>query len=908
MASASDSGPLRTSEIEFPEKDLALRSQVSELGHLVGRVLAEQSGEAFFELVERARTAAIRRREGSDVHELDAVVAGLPAAEAEELVRAFALYFRVVNLAETVHRIRRRREYDRDPDGAQRGGLVAALADLKAAGLDLDELRGLLAQLSIEPVFTAHPTQATRNSVLEKERRVATRLIERFNPSLTPHELASNQARVRAEITAIWQTAEHPPSRPTVFDEVEHGLFYLREVVYPALPVLYERLAAACERLYDESLEAPRLVHFSSWVGGDMDGNPNVTAETVEAALERHRQELLRAYRRDLLDLAGKLSQTVPQTPVDAAVEERVALYSDAFPEALGAISPRYRNMPYRVLLRLMVAKLDATDADAADGYRSGHELAADLSTIATSLTHNRGEHAGLFSVRRVQRRAEAFGLHLAGLDIRQDGLVHRRVIGRLLGVADWLEVPAADRAERLRGAIAEHRTPAREPDDEARATLEVFAAIRRGRERFGEEAIGPYIISMAADADDVLSVLLLAQWAGLDVDGQVPLDVAPLFETVPDLEAAPRVMQALFADPLYAEHLERRGRRQLVMVGYSDSSKDGGVLASRWALQSAQRALLAVHREAGVHMTVFHGRGGTVSRGGGKTHRAILAAPAGAVGGRLRVTEQGETIHATYGLRSIALRNLERAIGAVARGTASRAEEDPRLAGWQAITQTMARTSRRTYRRLVYETPQFLDYFRRATPIDVIERLPIGSRPASRRSGHGVENLRAIPWVFSWTQNRHLLPAWYGLGTALEEARASEGADALREMLVGWPFFQVLLEDAEMVLAKADMGIAARYARLAGEAGERLFPEIRREFDRTVEAILELKQRHRLLEGDLTLRRSIRLRNPYVDPMSEIQIDLLQRWRATDRRDDKLLEALFATVRGISQGLQNTG
>jgi len=446
--------------------------------------------------------------------------------------------------------------------------------------------------------------------------------------------------------------------------------------------------------------------------------------------------------------------------------------------------------------------------------------------------------------------------------------------------------------------------------DAEAERTLAVFRAFEEARETYGSRAVGPFILSMARDADDVLTALVLARWGGMgSKSGKgIPLDVAPLFETVADLESAPEVMRRLAEDDLYRRHLTGRGDRQMVMLGYSDSNKDGGLAASRWALHRGQAALLAALEGTGLHLTFFHGRGGTVGRGGGKTHRAVLAAPPGSIAGTLRMTEQGEVIEDKYGLRGIAMRTLERTVGSVALVTAIPRRPDPREERWRAVLDDLAEASRVAYRTLVYDHPDFPMYFRHATPIDVIERLSIGSRPPARRGGGGIENLRAIPWVFSWTQSRHLLPGWFGLGTGLEKAREEHGNEMLHAMAEGWPFFRNLLDDAEMVLAKADLGIAARYADLAEETGTRLFPQIREEHARTVQTILDLKGTESLLAHDPTLQRSIRLRNPYVDPMSLLQVDLPRRWRETDRQDEALFSALLATVHGIAQGLQNTG
>jgi phosphoenolpyruvate carboxylase len=903
-------------DIQFADKDAALRDDVHTLGALVGEVIREQGGEALFRRVEQARLAAIHRREAAQGDEgaLEAAVRGLGPLEAADLVHGFGAYFDVVNLAERVHRIRRRRDYLRAAAmGAapQPGSLEDTLRRLAAAGLVPADIRLLLEHLAFEPVFTAHPTEATRRTLLEKQQTIGRFLVRRLDPSLTPPEARAALARIREEITIAWQTEARRTQRPTVLDELEHVLFFLTDVVYRVVPPFYENLADALGAVYGRAgaeMSVPSVLRFGSWVGGDMDGNPNVSADTMHATLARHRTLLLERYQHETIELAQRLTQTRTQVGVDDAVLQRIANYAARFRRALEAVPARYRDMPYRVLLRLIAERLAATQRDEDTGYASAGEFAADLGLVSGSLARHGGVHAGLFAVRRLERRLETFGFYLAALDVRQDALVHRSVTGRLLGEGGWLERSAAERADRVRQALAAGERPVTVADDEARRTLEVFATIAGCQSRYGPNAIGPYIVSMAQGLDDVLTVLLLARWGGLGAGRAVPLDVAPLFETGQDLLAAPHVMAELLADDTYRAHLEHRDRRQVIMIGYSDSNKDVGMAASRWALHQAQGALLATLRPAGVDMVIFHGRGGSVSRGGGKLMQAVLSAPAGTVGGHLRVTEQGEMIAANYGLRGIALRTLERGVGAAALASALPAPVDDRLPRWQAVMEEIAGESRAAYRALVYDDAHFSDYFRLATPIDVIENMPIGSRPPSRRAGSAIGRLRAIPWVFAWTQSRHMLPGWYGMGTAIERAVQHHGETAVGEMVRDWPFFRTLVDDVEMVLATADMGIAARYARLAGSLEPSFFPAIRDEFERTASWVLRLKGTAALLDEDPAVQRAIRLRNPYVDPMSLLQVELLGRWRATGRTDDALFGALLATVRGIAQGLQNTG
>jgi phosphoenolpyruvate carboxylase len=804
-----------------------------------------------------------------------------------------------------VHRIRRRRDYLRDPGTPQPGSLLAVLCDLAAAGVPLARVRAALQEVRIEPVLTAHPTEATRRTVLRKEQRLARLLVDRIEqPAMTPPEAATNRARLRQEITLMWQTAERPPVRPTVADEVEHVLFFLTDVVYRVVPALYEGLAAALEDAYGEgagaNLPCP-IMRFGSWVGGDMDGNPNVGPDTIRQTLRGQRQLILGLYLRELAVLADHLSQSPSRIPVHSGIEEQCRAYLELLPGPAAAVSDHLRSMPYRLLLRLMSARLEATQRESPGSYAGPYELVEDLQLIAGSLRANRGRHAGLVLIERLQRRVATFGFHLATLDVRQDALVHRRVIGGLLGDSQFESRPPADRARILEENLTTGVEPVRETGDpEVQRTIDVMRAVADALDRYGPEAMGPFVVSMTRGPDDALAVLYLARCAGLtDAAGGVPLDVVPLFETVDDLGAARATMTALLGDPTYRGHVRHRDDAQMVMIGYSDSGKNDGLLASRWALYRAQEELVAAVDAAGVALTVFHGRGGTVSRGGSKPREAILAEPPGAVRGRLRVTEQGEIIHAKYGLRGIAGRTLGLTLGAVLEVHARPGTLPEPQPGWAEAMAAAADAGRGAFRALVYDHPDFIPYFRAATPIDIIERLKIASRPPSRRSGTGLENLRAIPWVFAWTQSRHLLSGWYGVGTGLEHACGRFGIELLAEMAREWPFFRVLLGDVEMVLAKAD---------LAGEAGERVFPLIRAEFERTRSQVLTLTGADELLDREPTLQRAIRLRNPYVDPMSLVQVDLLRRWREGDRTDRELEDALAVTVRGIARGLQNTG
>ncbi len=921
--------------VHFPAKDAPLRDDVRRLGALVGAVIREQAGTALFERVERVRMAAIRRREGGEpgTDALDRIreeTAAMDVVEATEFVRAFSTYFQVVNLAEQVHRIRRGRAHLREDDAPQRGSLRAAVRNLREAGVDLEVIRALCRDIRVEPVFTAHPTEATRRTVLEKQERMAERLLDRLNPERTPREERVAWARIKSELSSAWQTDEHPAVRPSVSDERDHVLYYVAGGFYRIVPVLHEVLDEALSKELGAEptvSDQPPLIQVGSWVGGDMDGNPNVGPETIRSTLGRHRALILARYGPDLDALGRQLSQSRNRVGWSPDIDDRTAELGRRFPGVLEQVPLRDRDMGYRTLLRLMRACLEATGKGEDRGYPGPGRFVADIVLVERSLSAHRGADAGLFAVRRLRRRAETFGFHLATLDVRQDARAHRDVMALVLDDPDWSARPAEERVgtlhellsrpaegpdEAVRNAFVERIERGGDSDGAAavRKTLAVFDAIVEGQARYGVRAIGPYIISMAQDVDDVLTVLELARRAGIgDAVRGWPLDVAPLLETVPDLERAKDILGRLFDDPVYGPHLARRDRRQTVMVGYSDSNKDGGIASARWALQKAQGRMAEAAEARGVRLTIFHGRGGTVSRGGGKVHRAVMASPAAALSGRLRLTEQGEVIDYKYGLAPIALRSLERMLGAVAlKSVETLQPRAPDRPEWLAMAETTAEAARTAYRTLVYDDPRFYPFFRTATPIDVIERMAIGSRPASRRAQKGIEDLRAIPWVFAWTQNRATVPGWYGLGTGLEAAIVAHGLDTVRGAARDWPFLATLLDDVEMVLAKSDLDIARIYLELAPGELHPVFAAIEEEFERTVQRVTSLLDHDTVLAGQPTLQRSIRLRNPYVDPMSVLQVDLLGRWRAGERRDDDLFKALVTTVQGIARGLKNTG
>jgi phosphoenolpyruvate carboxylase len=909
---------LRRSDIHFPPKHDALRDDVHELGGLVGDILREQGGEELFDLVEQDRVAAIQRRDGNEKAsiELAARVRGRPPALARDLVRAFSTWFQVVNVAEKVHRIRRRRQYFlKDSQRPQPGGVEDAIAALKGRGLELGQVLDLLGTLRIEPVFMAHPTESTRRTILRKQQRIAEHLLGRLDPTLTPNDARRLWSSIRVELTAGWQTEDHPREQLTVADEREHVLFYLVEILYRVVPAFYEEIAQAVGKLYGvpaASLELPAVLHFGSWVGGDMDGNPDVHAKTIRETLARQQKVIVSAYFKECQTLAQRLSQSASRTGVAPELSKRIDEYMVLLPGARAITPSRHDRMPYRVFLAQIGERLSHTYDGRPNGYQTVRQFRADVQLIVTSLKANKGANAGLFYVQRLLRRIDTFGFHLATLDVRQHASVLHEVISRGIDDPKWMQRSSAERRRLLVDAIKKDTGPSVELDALGKRNLAVFDAIMQGRHRYGPASVGYFIVSGATGADDILAALLLARWAEAydKRTGEVALDIAPQFESLGALERCGETMQELLADPLYRSHLEAHGRTQCVLIGYSDGNKEGGLCASRFATHQAQRALAQALAAADERHVVFHARGGSIARGGGRVDALVKAAPAGAVNGVLRMTEQGEAVQQSYGQRPIAMRTLERAFSALGLTTsaAQRGMLLPDSPAHLECATSLSDASRDAYRRLVHGEPDFYDYFRAVTPIDVIERMQIGSRPVHRADGQGLDGLLPVPWVFAWTQARHMIPGWYGAGTGLKVAIDRHGLPRLREAYSSWFFLRNLIDDIETMLARADLEIAYAYNVLAPAPLPRFFADIRAEYVAACEHVLAVKDSSALLDSEPTMQRSIRLRNPYVDPMNLMQVDLLQRWRAAGRRDRDLFEALLASISGIAQGLQSTG
>jgi phosphoenolpyruvate carboxylase len=898
-------------DLFFPLKDADLREDVHQLGMLVGEVIREQGGDALFETVEKSRQAAIARREG-DPHgttQLMDSIRGISADVARDLVRAFSTWFEMVNMAEKVHRIRRRRQYLNEGE-TQPSGVDDAIVKLKSKGATLADIRRLMLELWIEPVLTAHPTESTRRTLLRKQQKVAQLLLSRLGLAPSAMETRTIWRRIRAEITSGWQTAENSRERLTIADEREHVLFFIAEILYQIVPIFYEEIAVSLEKAYGpeaRDMEIAEILRFGSWVGGDMDGNPDVHAKTIRETLARHQQLIVNNYFLECQALQEALSQSATRVAISPKLQARIDHYMVVLPAASALTPARHDRMPYRVFMGQLLERLRSTYEGRQNQYESANEFLDDLNLVIESLAANKGGHAGLFQVKRLARRVRTFGFHLATLDIRQNSSVHRNVIAQGLGEPDWQDKSSDERLARVREALSKDEGPSTVLDGTGKRTLWVFEALAHCRHRYGSDAIGPYVVSSTRGADDILSVLVLARWADTADrrSGDVPVDVAPLFESAEALERCGEVMVQLLNEPLYRRHLLHRGNHQYVMIGYSASNKDTGIVRSRWLVRRAQEALFAAAKQADIDLTLFHGQAGGLDRSGGRTEVLVRSGPDDARRGRLRITEAGELIKEKYGLRPIALRIFEQAFNSLAVASSGAMAAEQVKPQWRDAMDLLAQESARVYRGLVYGDPGFYSFFRQVTPVDVIERMQIGSRPTTRVERSGVAALRSIPWSHAWTQSRYMFPGWFGTGSALSKAMQTIGADTLSEMYGHWYFFGKLMDEVEVSLARADLEIASYYEELADAEHHRYSQILRAEFELTKEHVLRLKGCARLLDGEPTIQRSIRLRSPYIDPMHLVQVDLLKRWRKSGCEDRDLLAALLSSVTGISQALQ---
>jgi phosphoenolpyruvate carboxylase len=902
-----------------------LSDDVYLLAGLLGDVITSMAGEDAFELEETARTLAKRLRQGDHDagHALQALVHDSGTDDLRILIRAFTNYFQLINLAEDSERIRRLRMRDHaDPDQPRRGSIRHAVQSMAEAGVTADDMQRLLDRAQVRLVLTAHPTEARRRTVIAKLARIFAVIRDLDERHALPHEVSRARDLLSSTIAELWSSNELRGISPTVLDEVRGVLVYFGSTLVEVIPQIYRDLEDALRDAYpDQPISVPPFLTFGSWIGGDRDGNPFVTPEVTEQALQVMRTAATSLLEQRLTELAGRLSLSDVMADSGEFLQPVIAEYSRLFPELGERLGQQNADEPYRQLVILMRERVRATRKGTAHGYGRAQELLDDLRKIVQSLRNQSAHMIVGGELHDVIRLVEVFGFEFATLDIREHAKRHAQALDevfRASGVErEYLALYEPERRELLLREINDPR-PLIPLDLEtlpevARQVVETFRMARRLLVHGYPDALQTYIISGADDASDMLEVLLLMKETRLAGEGGVDarLRIAPLFEEGATLAAAPETMHAMLGYPEYRAALESAGGVQEIMIGYSDSNKDVGYLASTWRLQQAQRRLARLLDGEGIDYLFFHGRGGSIGRGGGPTNVAIMALPADTVHGRIKMTEQGEVISSRYSTEQIAHRELELTLGSIlAHEVVGDQISDPdRRARYEAVMERMAETSLKVYRDLVYGDPEFTTFFHQATPIDAIARLQLGSRPAKRAQSDRIEDLRAIPWVFSWTQARMILPGWYGVGSALRDTEQQAGLELLREMERGWPFFTALLSNAELALAKADLTIAGRYVDLVKDSGlrQRIWQRIEAEYLLSVEMVTMARGESILLERDAVLQRSIQRRNPYVDPLSYIQVELLQRLRENPG-DDEVLQTLHLAVNGIAGGLKNTG
>jgi phosphoenolpyruvate carboxylase len=922
----------------------ATARQVRLLGDVLGRTIAHIEGPDQLALVERIRSLSVARRRDRDTtagtadHDQDAaaeltdLLADVSPDDALVVATAFAAWFRLVNLAEDQARVRQL-HHDRvaaaETNGPFPETIAAAIAELAGRGLTADQAAAALPEVAIRPVLTAHPTEAKRRTVLTKLGRVAAALERLDVPTLTPDEHDATAAYLAEEIASMWLTDETRVRPPTVVDEVRNGLYWVDAVLYDLVPRLYRELDDALTAHYPDADIAPRrFLRLGSWIGGDRDGNPNVTLEVTERTWREQQGLAIRLLRRSIDRLHAHLSVSA-RRGTSAGLATRLRELQGLVPDAAHDVADRYPEQPHRQFLALVYQLLATTEERARRPWRADHRhdptryhsvegLLADLALLRDSLRSVGGDAIADGRVRDLEVQAQVFGFHLVTLDLRQHAARHRDAMAALYRrygeIDDWLALPEDDKVATLTAELASPRplVPAvPEIDDEHASTFELLRLVRRAHQRLGPDACDAYVISMTEHASDVLTVLAMAR----DAVVSDQLDIVPLFETVDDLRRAPDVLEQLLTLPVYREHLTARGDHQQVMIGYSDATKDGGYLTAAWQLHRAQRTLAAVADRHGVQLTLFHGRGGSIGRGGGPANAAIRAQPAESVRGRIKLTEQGEVIAARYRDPVLAHRHLEQVVHATLRTLLPDTEpaDDGRP---EELLRSLADAAGDAYRSLVHDTPELVDYLHEATPIDAIAELNLASRPARRSAGSGLEDLRAIPWVFGWTQCRVHLPAWYGVGSAFAAVAGDDDGlwDELAALHEASPLLQVTLANVAMALAKADLTIAAEYAGLARpEVRDAVFPRLEAEHRTTTAALRRITGRD-LLEADPELAELLRLRDPYLDPLHAVQVRLLARLRAADtggevdRDVETVRDAVLVATNGIAAGLRNTG
>ncbi|KOP66348.1 phosphoenolpyruvate carboxylase [Bacillus sp. FJAT-18019] len=913
-----------------------LRRDVRFLGNILGEVLVHQGGNELLEIVEKIRETSKSLR-SVFLPELFAdfkrIISTLEPDIRHQVIRAFAIYFQLVNIAEQNHRIRRKRDYERSAgESVQPGSIESAVQDLKERNIPFEEVQEILGSLSLELVMTAHPTEAMRRAILDIHKRIADDVMQLDNPTLTFREREQLREKLLNEVITLWQTDELRDRKPTVLDEVRNGMYYFHETLFHILPEVYQELERCLSKYYPgHHWHVPTYLRFGSWIGGDRDGNPSVTADITWKTLEMQRKLAIREYQRILRQFMKYLSFS--SSIVSVSDELLQSIEKDREHVTLRKMEIWHNEKePYRVKLVYMLAKMNHVldeDMTGSERYQSPEEFIEDLNIIDRSLRFHFADYVADTYIQKLIRQAELFGFHTATLDIRQHSQEHENAMTEILRkmnvTQDYPKLSEDEKIELLNKLLNDPRpltTPYQEYSDSTEECLEVFRTVFRAQQEFGEKCISSYLISMSEGASDILEVMVFAKEVGLfrkDNDGTVvaTLQAAPLFETIEDLHAAPEIMNKILSLPIYREAITAMNDLQEIMLGYSDSNKDGGAITANWELQVALKKITDVGNKYGIRVKYFHGRGGSLGRGGMPLNRSILAQPASTIAGGIKITEQGEVISSRYSLKGIAYRSLEQATSALITASlhARYPEKESIEKDWEEIAANISAVSQKKYQDLIFRDPDFLSFFKESTPLPEVGELNIGSRPSKRKNSDRFEDLRAIPWVFAWTQSRYLLPAWYAAGTGLQSFYQGdeENLKVLQKMYESYPFFTSLINTLQMALAKADLIIAKEYSLMTKDdtARERIFGMIKDEFNLTQELVLKITGQQDILDNQPVLQESIRLRNPYVDPLSYLQVQLLnelRELREQEQDDPDLLREVLLTINGIAAGLRNTG
>ncbi|WP_334077974.1 phosphoenolpyruvate carboxylase [Paenibacillus sanfengchensis] len=915
-----------------------LRRDIRFLGNILGEVLVHQGGNELLDIVEKIREASksLRAVFLPELHEeFKGMINSLEPEIRHQVIRAFAIYFQLVNIAEQNHRIRRKRDYERSAgEAVQTGSIEAAVRDLKEQGFSFSEAQEILESMSLELVMTAHPTEAMRRAILDIHKRIADDVMQLDNPTLTFREREQLREKLLNEVITLWQTDELRDRKPTVLDEVRNGMYYFHETLFHVLPEVYQELERCLSKYYPEHLwHVPTYLRFGSWIGGDRDGNPSVTANVTWETLKMQRKLAIREYQGQLSELFKYLSFST--SIVDVTDELLASIQRDRLQVTLKK-TPQWNNEkePYRIKLTYMTEKLhnvlDEAKKNTSERYADVNGLIEDLKIIDRSLRHHYADYVADTHIKKLIRMVELFGFHTATLDIRQHSKEHENAMTEVLAnmniVSNYAELGEEEKVALLERLLNDPRpltSPYQEYSESTTECLNVYRTVFEAQREFGKQCITSYLISMAEAASDILEVMVFAKEVGLfhkEADGTVvcTLQSVPLFETIDDLHEAPGIMRRLFNMPIYRQSVAAMNDLQEIMLGYSDSNKDGGVVTANWELRVALKQITAAAKDFGVKLKFFHGRGGALGRGGMPLNRSILVQPPETIGGGIKITEQGEVISSRYSLKGIAYRSLETATSALITSAIQaklHTDHHPEEDKWDAIIAGISETSLNKYQDLVFREPDFLKFFKESTPLGEVGELNIGSRPSKRKNSDRFEDLRAIPWVFAWTQSRYLFPAWYAAGTGLFNyyQGKEENLKVLQEMYQNSTFFKSLIDTLQFALIKADLVIAKEYAKMCNdaEAKERIFGQIEQEFLLTKDMILKITAVSEILDNNPALQESIKQRNPYVDPLSYLQVQLLLELRAirdAGQDDPVLLREVLLTINGIAAGLRNTG